>query len=80
MIHDVIYNELVQGVANLASRGHLDVTERLIAAVRPASLRVYRDRVARRGNDLSVPYFPTTWLHAEAVVRPALADEIAALR
>lgn len=76
LVHDVIYNELVQGVVDADSRQrYLDVIERLvdggaqgvIAGCTEIELLVGAD-------DVAVPYFPTTRLHAEAAVRFALSD------
>lgn len=75
MIHDVIYDELVRGVVRDASRRrYLDAIERLvgegaegvIAGCTEIELLVAPD-------DLSVPYFPTTKLHALAAVDFALS-------
>ncbi|MEQ1701276.1 MAG: aspartate/glutamate racemase family protein [Ilumatobacteraceae bacterium] len=75
LIHDVIYGELVRGVIEPASRlGYLAAIERLvergaqgvIAGCTEIELLVAAD-------DIGVPYFPTTRLHAEAAVAFALA-------
>ena len=74
-IHDVIYDELVRGVVAPASRAaYLEIIERLtgggsggvVAACTEIELLVTAD-------DLDVPFFPTTRLHAEAIVDAALA-------
>lgn len=74
-IHDVIYDELVRGVVRSRSKRRcLDVIERLvergaegvIAGCTEIELLVGAD-------DLVVPYFPTTALHAAAAVEAALA-------
>lgn len=77
MVHDVIYDELVQGVVEPASRQHyLGVIDRLlergatgvIAGCTEIELLVTAD-------DIDVDYFPTARLHAEAAVAAALAPE-----
>ncbi len=74
LVHDVIYDELVQGVIKPASKqAYLEVIERLvergaqgvIAGCTEIELLVAED-------DVAVPYFPTTRLHAEAAVTFAL--------
>lgn len=74
-IHDVIYDELVRGVVRTQSKRRcLDVIDRLvergaegvIAGCTEIELLVGAD-------DLAVPYFPTTALHAAAAVEAALA-------
>ena len=83
-VHDVIYEELVQGVvtdesrdrylvviANLVERGAAGV----IAGCTEIELLVGPDDVATAGPDGgALPYFPTTRLHAEALVRLALEN------
>ena len=73
-VHDVIFDELVQGVVRAESRDrYLAVIDRLvdrgatgvIAGCTEIELLVGPD-------DVSVAYFPTTALHAEAAVRFAL--------
>ena len=75
LVHDVIYDELVQGVISPLSRArYLDVVGRLtergargiIAGCTEIELLVSAD-------DVEVPYFPTTTLHAQAAARWALA-------
>jgi aspartate racemase len=75
LVHQVIYDELVQGVVRDESRDqHLQVISRLcqrgaegfIAGCTEIELLVH-------DHHLSVPYFPTTRLHALAAVDNALA-------
>lgn len=75
MVHDVIYNELVQGELRRSSReAFLDVIDRMgsagaegvIAGCTEIELLVTED-------DVFIPYFPTTKLHALAAVDAALA-------
>lgn len=76
MVHDVIYDELVQGVVRDESRAaYLAAIERLvdrgaegvIAGCTEIELLVGPEHV-------TIPYYPTTRLHAEAAVVAALAD------
>ncbi|MEA2027046.1 MAG: aspartate/glutamate racemase, partial [Chloroflexota bacterium] len=75
LVHDVIYDELVQGVVSPVSQAaYLDVIGRLaergaggvIAGCTEIELLVSAD-------DVELPYFPTTTLHAQAAARWALA-------
>lgn len=74
MIHKVIYEELVQGVLNRASQeDFLDVIDRLgssgaegvIAGCTEIELLVTED-------DVFIPYFPSTAVHAKAIVEASL--------
>jgi len=74
IIHDVIYDELVRGVILSASRDRyltivsslvMGGAEGVIAGCTEIELLITAD-------DISVPYFPTTRLHAEAAVDWAL--------
>jgi aspartate racemase len=76
VIHEVIYNELVQGVIKPQSRTqYLEIIGRLldqgaegvIAGCTEIELLVTAD-------DVDVPYFPTTRIHAVAAVDAALGD------
>ncbi len=73
-VHDVIYDELVRGVVDpYSKRRYLDIidtqigrgAEGVIAGCTEIELLVGPD-------DMTVPYFPTTRLHAEAAVEAAL--------
>jgi aspartate racemase len=75
LVHEVIYDELVQGVVSPASQEtYLRVIDRLVdrgaqgvvAGCTEIELLVGPD-------DVTVPYFPTTALHARAAARWALA-------
>ncbi|MDO8362693.1 MAG: aspartate/glutamate racemase family protein [Actinomycetota bacterium] len=75
VVHDVIYDELVRGVVrDLSRRAYLAVIQRLvdrgaegvIAGCTEIELLIGAD-------DVAVPYFPTTRLHAAAAVAAALA-------
>jgi aspartate racemase len=76
MVHDVIYDELVQGIVSPASKArYLEAIERLgacgaqgvIAGCTEIELLVGPD-------DVDLLYFPTTRLHAQAAARWALAE------
>ncbi len=74
-VHDVIYDELVRGVIRPASRtAYLEIIERQIergaAGVIAACTEI---ELLVAAEDLAVPYFPTTRLHAAAIVDAALA-------
>jgi len=80
LVHDVIYDELVQGVVSPRSKArYLEVIDRLvqrgaagiIAGCTEIELLVGAD-------DVTVPYFATTTLHAQAAARWALAGPGAA--
>jgi Asp/Glu/Hydantoin racemase len=75
LVHQIIYDELVQGIIRDESRNrYLEVIDRLrqrgaegiIAGCTGIELLV-------QGNDVDLPYFPTTRLHALAAVDMALA-------
>ncbi len=76
VIHEVIYDELVRGDVRVESRAaYLAVIDRLrergaegiIAGCTEIELLVTEA-------DLSLPYFPTARLHADAAVRAALGE------
>ena len=75
LVHQIIYNELVQGIVRDESRTYyLEVIGRLqqrgaegiVAGCTEIELLIQAD-------DLSLPYFPTTRLHALAALEVALA-------
>jgi len=75
-VHDVIYDELVQGELRSSSREEfLDTIDRMsmagaqgvIAGCTEIELLVSED-------DVTIPYFPTTQIHARAAVDFALSD------
>ncbi len=74
-IHDIIYEELVRGVVRPASRtAYVDVIERLVAAGAEGVIAGCTEIELLVGaDDVTVPWFPTTRLHAEAAVEAALA-------
>jgi aspartate racemase len=76
VVHQIIYDELVQGVVRDQSRArYLEVIDQLrqrgaegiIAGCTEIELLV-------QASDLSLPYFPTTRLHALAALDAALAS------
>ena len=74
-IHDVIYDELVRGVVDLDSKQrYLDVIAGLIARGAGGVIAGCTEIELLVGpDDVSVPYFPTAHLHAEAAVEAALS-------
>ena len=74
LVHDVIYDELVQGVVTEASRqAYLGVIQRLVDRGAAGVIAGCTEIELLVGpEDLDLPYFPTTSLHAEATVRVAL--------
>ena len=74
-VHDVIYDELVQGVVSAESRtAYLEVIARLIERGAEGVIAGCTEIELLVGpGDVDVPYFPTTALHAQAAARWALA-------
>ena len=74
-IHDVIYDELVRGVVDIDSKQrYLDVIACLIARGAGGVIAGCTEIELLVGPDeVSVPYFPTARLHAEAAVEAALS-------
>ncbi len=77
MVHDVIYRELVQGiVTDRSQRAYRAAIGRLIDRGATGIIAGCTEIELLIGpDDLDVPYFPTTALHAQALVDAALADE-----
>lgn len=75
LVHRVIYDELVRGVIDPGSRrAYLEVIERLRAAGAEGIVAGCTEIELLVGpDDVDVPYFPTTRLHALAAVDAALA-------
>lgn len=75
VIHDVIFDELVQGKVLEASRArYLEVIERMVAAGAEGVIAGCTEiELLVRPDDVACPYFPTTHLHAMAAVDKALA-------
>lgn len=77
VVHDVIYEELVQGIVSpISKRRYLDVIDRLIARGAEGVIAGCTEIELLVGSDdVSIPYFPTTRIHAEAAVAMALSDD-----
>lgn len=76
-VHDVIYDELVQGVVSDTSRAaYLDVIDRMVdRGARGVIAGCTEIELLVRSEDVALPYFPTTRLHALAAVDAALDGE-----
>jgi aspartate racemase len=74
-VHEVIYHELVRGVVDPSSkRRYLEVIDRLVAGGAQGVIAGCTEiELLIEAHDVSVPYFPTTALHAAAAVEAALA-------
>ncbi|MGB1503575.1 MAG: aspartate/glutamate racemase family protein, partial [Ilumatobacteraceae bacterium] len=77
-VHRIIYDELVQGVIDDDSRQtYIDIANELInAGVEGIIAGCTEIELLLRSDDLNVPYFPTTRLHATAAVDLALASQL----
>ena len=75
VVHDVIYDELVQGVVRDDSRDrYLEIIERLVAAGAEGVIAGCTEiELLVTPDHVDIPYFPTTQLHALAAVDAALA-------
>lgn len=75
IVHDVIYNELVRGELNRASReDFLDIIDRLGSAGAKGVIAGCTEIELLVGpDDVLFPYFATTEIHAAAIVDVALA-------
>jgi amino-acid racemase len=75
-VHDVIYDELVRGVVRSDSRDdYLGIIDRLVAVGAEGVIAGCTEiELLVDADDVEVPYFPTTRLHAIAAVELALAD------
>ncbi|MEX1297055.1 MAG: aspartate/glutamate racemase family protein [Candidatus Limnocylindrales bacterium] len=74
-VHDVIYDELVQGIVSPVSQAtYLEVIGRLVERGAAGVIAGCTEIELLVGPaDVPVPYFPTTALHAQAAARWALA-------
>ncbi|MEM8903264.1 MAG: aspartate/glutamate racemase family protein [Actinomycetota bacterium] len=74
IVHDVIYDELVRGEVREASRrAYVEVVDRLVERGATGVVAACTEIELLLGaDDLSVPYFPTTQLHAAAIADAAL--------
>lgn len=77
-IHDIIYEELVQGVVDERSKArYLEVIDRLIERGAEGIVAGCTEIELLVGpDDIEAPYFPTTRIHAEAAVARALAGRV----
>jgi len=75
IVHDIIYDELVQGRIVAASRDrYLEIIDQLIAVGAQGVIAGCTEiELLVTAADVGIPYFPTTMLHAMAVVNEALA-------
>jgi len=76
VIHEVIFSELVKGIITPSSKqAYLAVIDRLVAAgVEGVIAGCTEIELLVQADDLSVPYFPTTEIHARAAAQWALGD------
>ena len=74
-VHDVIYDELVQGVIRAESKArYLEVIGRLVDRGATGVIAGCTEIELLVGpGDVEIPYFPTTAIHAASVVAAALA-------
>lgn len=74
LVHDVIFDELVRGIIKDGSRlKYLQVIDALVANGAEAIIAGCTEiELLVRPNDLTVPYYPTARIHAEAAARLAL--------
>jgi aspartate racemase len=73
-IHDVIFEELVRGIVNPASKArYIEVIDRLVARGAEGVIAGCTEiELLVEPQDVSCSYFPTTRLHAEAAAAFAL--------
>ena len=76
MVHDIIYDELVQGVIVDESKAkYLAAIDRLIERGATGVIAGCTEiELLVAADDVEVAYFPTTRIHAEAAVERSLAD------
>jgi aspartate racemase len=74
-IHDVIFDELVKGVTTKASRrAYLDVIDRLISSGAQGVIAGCTEiELLITPDDVEIPYFPTTAIHARTAAEFALS-------
>ena len=77
-VHRIIYDELVRGVTNDDSRQrYIDIVNSLVAEGAEGIIAGCTEiELLLSAEDVPVPYFPTTRLHATAAVDLALASEL----
>ena len=76
MVHDVIFDELVRGVITDDSRlRYLAATDTLVGGGAQGVIAGCTEiELLVTDDDLTVPYFPSTALHVEAIVEAAFTD------
>ena len=76
VVHDIIYNELVRGVVDDTSRAaYLSIIDSLISDGAEGVIAGCTEiELLVKPDDVDVPYFPTTRIHAMAAVDWALAE------
>ncbi len=76
-VHRVIFDELVQGVVSVDSRlRYLEVIERLVSSGAEGIIAGCTEiELLVSAADVSIPFYPTTRLHALAAVEAALAPD-----
>ncbi|MDZ7676191.1 MAG: aspartate/glutamate racemase family protein [Acidimicrobiales bacterium] len=77
VVHDVIYEELVRGIVSPTSKQqYLEVIDRLVDDGAEGVIAGCTEIELLLGQeDLAVPFFPTTRIHAEAAVGFALSQD-----
>ena len=75
-VHDVIYDELVQGrILDTSRNRYLEIIDRLVdRGARGVIAGCTEIELLVTAEDIDLPYFPTTALHAMAAVEAALQD------
>lgn len=76
IVHDIIYNELVRGELNRSSREeYLDIIDRLSSAGAEGVIAGCTEiEMLVTEDDVFIPFFPTTQIHAEAAVAAAFSE------
>ncbi|MEA2002086.1 MAG: amino acid racemase, partial [Actinomycetota bacterium] len=77
IVHDIIYDELVKGRIVHESRDrYLETIDKLVAAGAQGVIAGCTEiELLVTPEDVAIPYFPTTRLHAMAAVDAALRDD-----
>ena len=75
-IHDIIFTELVRGVTtDLSKEAYLGVIDRLVTAGAQGVIAGCTEiELLISQEDVDIPYFPTTAIHAAAAAKFALSD------
>jgi aspartate racemase len=77
VVNDVIYDELVQGeIRDASRRRYLEIIDKLVGAGAQGVIAGCTEiELLVTPDDVAIPYFPTTSLHAMAAVEAALAPQ-----